>query len=98
MINSSEIWQSESSMHDMLIRGPFYYSNLKIPPTAMSNKNKQNSSFIIDSFLFYIYTNLHVLLLAVKISENWMFDAFVLILVTQKYSQTIKRTDISWHK
>lgn len=42
----------------------------------MSNKNKQNSSFIIDSFLFYIYTNLHVLLLAVKISENWMFDAF----------------------
>lgn len=76
MINSLEILQSESSMHDMLILGPFYYSNLKIPPTAMSNKNKQNSSFIIDSFLFYIYTNLHVLLLAVKISENWMFDAF----------------------
>lgn len=80
-------------MHDMLIPWPFYYSNLKITPTAMSNKNKQNSSFIINSiFFFYIYTNLQALLVAVKISEIWMLGVFLCNKIIHK------QRDISWHK
>lgn len=66
-------------MRDMLVPWPFYYSNLKIPPTVMSNKNKTDHSLlIVFFFFFYIYTNLHVLLIAVKISEIWMFDVVFL--------------------
>lgn len=77
----------------------FLLHYLKIPPTAMSNKNKTDHSLLIV-FFFYIYTNLHVLLFAVKISEIWMFDVgfFVLILVTKLFTKRTLCNKLSKYK
>lgn len=88
-------------MRDMLVPWPFYYSNLKIPPTVMSNKNKTDHSLLI---VFFFFLHLYKFTCSVNCCKDirnldvWC-GFFVLILVTKLFTK--KRTlcqDISWHK